>query len=159
MGPTLNTHYLRPLPFLFIGRYRTDAGPNLQPRTQKPRQKFQKQNNGADAYMGRHKDTRKHIIEKQSGLGEVTDKAMDQNDVKLEQTNSPVLKSQAKIKDVQKMRETFKETHNALTRLKNQVDKLEERIIFAPLNESGAKPVRSDHSICPHCGFAISSTN
>ncbi len=106
--------------------------------------------------MRRYKITREHIIEKQSGLGDVKDQAMDENERKLEQTTDPVLKSQAETKDVQKMRETFKETHNTLTRLKNQVDKLEERIIFTSLHESVAKPVRSDPSICPHCGFAIS---
>ncbi len=159
MGLILNTHNLRPLPFLFTGRYHTDAEPNLQSCTQQPPRKAQKQNTRADANMRRHKDTRKHITEKQSGVADVTDKAMGKNDGKLEQTRSPALKSQAEIKDVQKMRETFRETHNTLTRLKNQVDKLEERIIFAPFNESDAKPVRSDPSICPHCGFAISSTN
>ncbi len=147
-GLILNTHNLRPLPFLFSGRYQRNARPNLQSHPQQPSQKLYKQNTSGDANA--HKKTKKHFMEKQSSLFNAPDQAMEINKRELEQTNDLFLKWQAEIKDLQQMRKTLKDTHDTLIRLKKQVDTLEERMIFTSLCKAGAKPARSHSSIRPH---------
>ncbi len=80
---------------------------------------------------------------------------MEENREELGKNNDLVLNLRSEVRDMQKMRETFKETRDELAGLKKQVVILEEKMIFPLVCRACGKPLRADFSLCPYCGAEI----
>jgi rubrerythrin len=100
-------------------------------------------------------EVEQQLVETHRDFFDLMYQSMEENREELGKNSDLVLNLRAEVKDMQKMRETFKETRDELTNVKKQVAILEEKMIFPLVCRSCGKPLRADFSLCPYCGAEI----
>jgi rubrerythrin len=100
-------------------------------------------------------EAEQQLVEAHTDFFDLMYQSMEENRQELGKHNDLILNLRAEVKDMQKMRETFRETTDELAGLKKQVTILEEKMIFPLVCRACGKPLRTDFSLCPYCGAEI----